>query len=73
MVPPLMVEGAEGRMYQALPERPHFLTLSDGQILDRDKVVEHRPLSGVEIKAIKLANEGAFNFKSNNPALLQST
>ncbi len=73
MVPPLMVEGAEGRMYEALPERPRFLTLSDGQVLDRAKPVEHRPLSGVEIRAIRLANEGALNYKTLNPALLQST
>ncbi len=63
-VPPLMVEGCEGRMYEALPERPRFLTLSGNQVLDRT----YKPdvvLNGEMIHAIKLLNEARFNYRTN--------
>ena len=35
MVPASYVYGVNGRKYQTLPERPRFLTLTKGKILDR--------------------------------------
>ena len=34
-VPASYIPGTKGRMYQFLPERPRYLTLSDNQVLDR--------------------------------------
>jgi len=41
MVPASYIQGNNGR-YQFLPERPRYLTLSDGQVLDRKYTPAHK-------------------------------
>ena len=60
MVPASYVQGLNGRMYEALPERPRYLTLSDGQVLDRAKQPEAHPTGDIRMQA---ANESAYNFR----------
>ena len=57
MVPPSYVYGTAGR-YQFLPERPRYLTLSDGQVLDR----LGQPSSNIQIRAMNMCNEVGFNY-----------
>ena len=61
-VPVSYVEWTNGRMYQSLPERPRFLTLSDGQVLDR--LNQPTPNKSGD-QAMQACNEGAYNFKPN--------
>ena len=60
MVPASYVQGLNGRMYEALPERPRYLTLSEGQVLDRAKQPEAHPTGDIRMQA---ANESAYNFR----------
>ena len=60
MVPASYVQGLNG-MYEALPERPKFLTLSDGQVLDRLNLpIGHT--NGDRILRMQACNESAYNF-----------
>ena len=63
MVPASYVQGLNGKMYQALPERPRFLTLSDGQVLDRANQPEGMT-SGDRILRMQACNESSYNFHS---------
>ncbi len=57
MVPASYVMGLIG-MFESLPERPRFLTLSDGQVLDRLNQPEgHTNLN------MQACNESSYNFK----------
>ena len=58
------VEGLNGRMYQSLPERDRYLTLSDGQVLDRLDVPESTP-SGTFIQSMRACNEAMYNYHPN--------
>ena len=58
------VEGLDGRTYQSLPERPRYLELSDGQVLDRLKVPESLP-SGTFIQSMRACNESMYNYHPN--------
>ena len=60
MVPASYVQGLNGRMYEVLPERPRFVTLSDGQVLDRANQPEAHPTGDIRMQA---ANESAYNFR----------
>ena len=58
MVPASYVQGLNGRMYQSLPERPRFVTLSDGQVLDR----LNQPIADkTKIPQMRASNE-CYNF-----------
>ena len=65
MVPALYVMGLNGVMYEALSERPRYLTLSDGQVLDRLKQPVGNRAGDVDMMA---CNESAYNFKPNMPS-----
>ena len=65
LVPASYVEGLNGQRYQSLPARPRYLTLSDGQVLDRANQPIARLLSGSEIKDIKYMNEASYNYTPN--------
>ena len=64
MVPASYVQGLGGRMYEALPERPRYLELSDGQVLDRSIQIEGHA-SGGHILRMQAYNESAYNFTPN--------
>ena len=61
MVPASYVEGHNGRMYQSLPERPRYLELSDGQVLDRwsQPIPTFTPEFSQDMRA---CNESAYNY-----------
>ena len=59
-VPASYVEGLKGRRYESLPERPRFLTLSDGQVLDRLSQPQPNRFS----YGMNVCNESSYNFKS---------
>ena len=59
MVPASYVEGLHGVMYKTLSERERFLTLSDGQVLDRLNQPEGNKLGFVEMMR---CNE-SYNYK----------
>ncbi len=61
-VPVCYVQGITGK-FQSLPERPRYLTLSDGQVLDRSIIVEGHA-SGDFIQRMRACNE-SYNFKPN--------
>ena len=63
-VPASYVEGLNGKMYQALPERARFLTLSDGQVLDRSIIVPGHA-SGDFIQRMRACNEAEYNYQPN--------
>ena len=63
IVPASYVRGLTG-MYQFLPERPRYVTLSDGQVMDRAYKPEVKPLSGNRIQAIRAVNE-TLNYHPN--------
>ena len=63
IVPASYVQGLTG-MYQFLPERPRYVTLSDGQVMDRAYKPEVKPLSGNQIQAIRAMNE-TLNYRPN--------
>ena len=68
MVPVAYVQGLNGRMYQSLPEKPRFVTLSDGQVFDR----ANQPLavcSGGFMIRMQACNEGMYNFHPNEGRL----
>ena len=71
MVPASYVQGLQGAMYQFLPERPRYVTLSDGQVMDRAFKPEIIPLSGVRIQAIRASNE-TLDYKPNTGVLPES-
>ena len=58
IVPASYVEGLNGKRYQSLPERPMYLTLSDGQVLDRLNQPECKTIPGM-----KECNESSYNYK----------
>ena len=62
MVPASYVEGIE--KYEALPERPRYLKLSDGQVLDR----LNQPNPNIRgDRAMQACNESSYNFHPNEP------
>ena len=65
-VPASYVQGLNGKMYETLPERPRYVTLSDGQVLDRSINVEGHT-SGDMIIRMQAANESSYNFQPNEP------
>ena len=65
MVPASYVMGLNEVMYEALPERPRYLTLSDGQVLDRLDQPEGGRSGDTEMVA---CNESAYNFKVHRPS-----
>ncbi len=60
VVPVSFVEGLNGKMYQTLPERSRYLTLSDGQVLDR--LNQPNRSNSPEMRA---CNEARYNYHSN--------
>ena len=62
-VPECYVQGITGK-FKSLPERPRFVTLSDGQVLDRSIIVPGHA-SGDFIQRMRYCNESAYNFKPN--------
>lgn len=62
-VPASFVHGITGD-FEALPERPRFLTLSDGQVLDRLNSPEGHA-SGDFILRMRYCNESSYNFMPN--------
>lgn len=56
-VPASYVYGTTGK-YQFLPERPRYLTLSDGQVLDR----LNQPQPVYHIRSMNMCNEARFNY-----------
>jgi hypothetical protein len=63
-VPTSYVQGLNGKMYEALPERPRYLELSDGQVLDRLNQPKGRT-SGNRILRMQSCNESSYNFVPN--------
>ena len=61
-VPASYVMGIDGKMYETLPERPRFLTLSDDQVLDRLNQPFGHAL-GLGIQEMRACNESSYNFK----------
>ena len=61
MVPASYVQGLNGKRYEVLPERPRYVTLSDGQVLDRANQSEGHT-SGDRVVRMQAANEAAYNF-----------
>jgi len=57
-VPPGYVYGTTGK-YLNLPERLRYLTLSDGQVLDR----ANQPSPNDVIPAMNMCNESYFNYR----------
>ncbi len=57
MIPPSYVYGTTGK-YQFLPERPRYLTLSDGQVLDR----LNPPQPQYHTRSMNMCNESRFNY-----------
>ena len=57
MVPASYVEGFNGRTYESLPARPRFLTLSDGQVLDRG----NQPIARF-YQWMRTCNKARYNF-----------
>ena len=62
VVPASYVEGAEGRKYEALPERPRYLKLSDGQVLDRLNQPEAHASGDFRMQR---CNESSYNYVPN--------
>jgi hypothetical protein len=61
--PASYVPGSNGKEWLNLPERPRYLTLSDGKVLDRANPPAHKKaLSGAMIQALQRANDSAFGF-----------
>jgi len=65
MVPPSYVQGLTG-VFEALPERPRYLTLSDGQVLDR---ANQPTVLATNAQAIKASNESEYNYHPNSGAI----
>lgn len=63
MVPASYVQGTTGR-YQSLPERPRFITLSDGQVLDR-LYYPTVTLTESQNKGLLASNEASYNQHCN--------
>ena len=63
MVPASYVQGITGK-FESLPERPRFVTLSDGQVLDRAYEPQGHT-SGDFILRMRACNESAYNFIPN--------
>lgn len=60
MIPASFVQGLNGRMYETLPKRPRYLTLSDGQVLDRLNQPEPNINNDAAMQA---CNESSYNYK----------
>ena len=62
MVPASYVEGIDGGKYEVLPERPRYLKLSDGQVLDR----LNQPTPNIRCdRAMQACNESSYNYHPN--------
>lgn len=62
-VPASYVIGTQERIYEMLPQRERYLTLSDNQVLDRlNQPTCDRMLSGVQIQAMLKANDSVFGY-----------
>ena len=72
MVPASYVQGLGGRMYEFLPERPRYLTLSDGQVFDRAYKPDRVLPSGVMMQALRASNEACCNYHPNTGVLSAS-
>ena len=64
MVPPSYVEGINGKMYEALPERPRYFELSEKQILDRLSELKEY-ISGDWKQRMQRCNESSYNYRPN--------
>ncbi len=62
-VPACHVRGITGK-FKSLPERPRYLTLSDGQVLDRSIIVPGHA-SGDFMQRMRYCNESAYNYHPN--------
>jgi hypothetical protein len=62
-VPASYVPGSNGKEWLNLPERERYLTLTDGQVLDRaNPPARKKALSGAMIQTLQRANDSAFGF-----------
>ena len=59
-VPASFVVGLTGT-FEVLPERPRYLTLSDGQVLDR----ANQPEPDIQMRAMNFCNESCYNYHPN--------
>ena len=57
-VPASYVPGSKGKSYLMLPERPRYLKLTDGQVLDRAKLPV--PTGSLSASSMLRANDSAF-------------
>lgn len=63
-VPASYVPGTNGKEYLMLPERPRFLILSDGQVLDRANQPSFTQSEGLS-DAMLRANDNVFGYVPN--------
>ena len=68
-VPASYVEGLNGRQYEFLPKRPRYLTLSDGQVLNRAYKPARVLPGGNMIQALRASNEACLNYHPNQGVL----
>ncbi len=68
MVPASFVQGRNGVMHEFLPERPRYLTLSDGQVLDR----LNQPATSKSLPGMEAANESYFTIIRQEPGILDA-
>lgn len=66
-VPASYVEGRKER-HEFLPERPRYLELSDGQVLDR----LNQPTANKELPGMKAANDSHFSIIRQEPGMLSA-
>ena len=73
MVPASYVQGITGK-FEALPERPRYLTMTDGQTLDRANQPQGMT-SEDRILRMQACNEASYNFKphKNSAGLARTT
>ncbi len=62
-VPECYAQGITGK-FKSLPERPRFVTLSDGQVLDRSVIVPGHA-SGDFMQRMRYCNEAEYNYHPN--------
>ena len=67
VVPASYVQGRNG-MHEFLPERPRYLTLSDGQVLDR----LNQPTASKSLPGMEAANDSYFTIIEQEPGILEA-
>ncbi len=67
MVPASFVQGRNGK-HEFLPERPRYLTLSDGQVLDR----LNQPTTSKSLPGMEAANDSYFTIIKQEPGILDA-